>query len=91
MTILARGCSPRARARRTVGAADLGLETFFVAFVDRSLALIEMKQRARLAPVRVVGQQSLAAFIAPVQLGRLLAEPRREEDGPADQSDVGER
>jgi acetolactate synthase-1/2/3 large subunit len=31
-------------------AADLGLRTIFVVFVDRSLALIEMKQRARQLP-----------------------------------------
>jgi acetolactate synthase-1/2/3 large subunit len=31
-------------------AADLGLRTLFVVFVDRSLALIEMKQRARQLP-----------------------------------------
>jgi acetolactate synthase-1/2/3 large subunit len=31
-------------------AADLGLRTIFVVFVDRSLALIDMKQRARQLP-----------------------------------------
>jgi acetolactate synthase-1/2/3 large subunit len=45
-------------------AADLGLRTIFVVFVDRSLALIEMKQRSRQLPASGVdlGRTDFAAL-----------------------------
>jgi acetolactate synthase-1/2/3 large subunit len=45
-------------------AADLGLRTIFVVFVDRSLALIEMKQRSRQLPTSGVdlGRTDFAAL-----------------------------
>jgi acetolactate synthase-1/2/3 large subunit len=45
-------------------AADLGLRTIFVVFVDRSLALIEMKQRSRQLPSSGVdlGRTNFAAL-----------------------------
>jgi acetolactate synthase-1/2/3 large subunit len=45
-------------------AADLGLRTIFVVFVDRSLALIEMKQRSRKLPASGVdlGRTDFAAL-----------------------------
>lgn len=45
-------------------AADLGLRTIFVVFVDRSLALIEMKQRSRQLPQKGVdlGSTDFAAL-----------------------------